>query len=655
MEILFLSSEKSIISEGKYSDIIAVSPLKSILITILVTINIIVLCFIEKEMEKIMNIQTIANQTSKGLRIALILAVLCLNFGASGTGIAYAAPSNDDIGSATPINSVPFSDALDTTSATQPASDPDQITCDLNGATEYLNYGLHSVWYTFNPGITKVYTLDTTGSNYATFIAVWEGAPPTLGVQPKYCVDGTYASTQAKMTPTLTAGITYYIEIAANNGTSNPPYTPTPTTLGSLKFSVYTDNFINVTIGGVSQGDYKVASGNGVVKKYPVDGAVEITNTTGAKIIASLNQFRKLSAGAAPTGVTQSMGLPVDKVSNIYVMPRYDFSSPGYLYDAVLLANVDTVSRDITVTIGGTPMGTYTLAPSESQYKLYSGVATGPLVVSSVTGAKIIASLYELRRNSPTSGWNGQSEMMGLPWEQLSDTYLIPIYFGDPSHFALDAQLFIANPDTVARDITVKIGGNVMGTYTLQPNTGLVRKYPVDGAMEISSTAGAKIIASLNQFRKLSAGAAPTGVAQSMALPVDKVSNVYVMPRYDYSNPGYLYDAVLLANVDTVARDITVTIGGTPMGTYTLAPSESQYKLFSGTAGGPLVVSSVTGAKIVASLYELRRNSPTSGWNGQSEMMGLPWEQLSDKYLIPIYFGDPSHFALDASLFIAVP
>ena len=193
-------------------------------------------------------------------------------------------------------------------------------------------------------------------------------------------------------------------------------------------------------------GNYTLASGESMVQSYPVDGAVVITNTTGAKIIASLNQLRRLSATSKWTGITQSMGLPVDKISNIYVMPRYDYSDPGSLYDAVLLANVDTVSRDITVTIGGTPMGTYTLAPSESQYKTYPGVVGGPVVVSSVTGAKIIASIYELKRAVPTAGWNGQSEMIGIPWEELSDSYVIPRYFGAFNPDTLDSRIFIAVP-----------------------------------------------------------------------------------------------------------------------------------------------------------------------------------------------------------------
>ena len=114
--------------------------------------------------------------------------------------------------------------------------------------------------------------------------------------------------------------------------------------------------------------------------------------------------------------------------------------------NAILLANVDTVSRDITVTMGGTEKGVYTLGPSQSTFVTYSGLAGGPIVVSSATGAKIIASLYELRRDPTLAGWNGQNEMMGLPWEQLSDTYLIPMYFGALKPSVLDVSLFIAVP-----------------------------------------------------------------------------------------------------------------------------------------------------------------------------------------------------------------
>jgi hypothetical protein len=43
-------------------------------------------------------------------------------------------------------------------------------------------------------------------------------------------------------------------------------------------------------------------------------------------------------------------------------------------FSKIPLANVDTVSRDITVTIGGVVQGAYTIAPSQSQVAAYPGL-----------------------------------------------------------------------------------------------------------------------------------------------------------------------------------------------------------------------------------------------------------------------------------------
>jgi hypothetical protein len=50
------------------------------------------------------------------------------------------------------------------------------------------------------------------------------------------------------------------------------------------------------------------------------------------------------------------------------------------------------------------------------------------VVISSDNGAKIIASLYQLKRAGTSGKWNDQSEMMGMPWAQLSDVYVFPYY-----------------------------------------------------------------------------------------------------------------------------------------------------------------------------------------------------------------------------------
>jgi hypothetical protein len=244
-------------------------------------------------------------------------------------------------------------------------------------------------------------------------------------------------------------------------------------------------------------------------------------------------------------------------------------------------------------------MGTYSLSPAQSQYLRYNGVVGGPIVVGSVTGAKIVASLYELVRDPSQAGWNGQSEIMGLSSLQLSDKYLIPMYFGASSPSTLVPSLYIANVDTTATIVEVKIAGISRGTYSMQPNTSTVVNYVIDGGpVEIQSNNGAKIVASLNQQRRRPGITAWTGVSQSMALPVEQISNQYVLPRYDYTSPTTKLNQVLIANVDTVNRDITVRIGGTLMGTYSLSPAQSQYLRYNGVVGGPIVVGSVTGARL---------------------------------------------------------
>lgn len=414
---------------------------------------------------------------------------------------------------------------------------------------------------------------------------------------------------------------------------------------------------IDVTIGGTLQGTYPLANETSEVVGYVVDGGpVVIESTNGVNIIASLSQQRRRPNTTAWTGGTQIMAVPLELITNQYVLPRYDYTSPSTKLNQILIANVDTVPRAITITIGGVERGIYNLDPAESQYIRYSGLAGGPVVVSSDTGAKIVASLYELVRDPALPGWSGQSEMMGLPFSQVSDEYLIPQYFGASSPNTLIPSLFIANVDSIPTTVEVIIGGVSQGTFNLPINSVRVVNYIVDGGpVVVKSNNNANLAVSLSQQRRRPNTTAWTGVAQSMALPVELITNEYIIPRYDYTSPSTRLNQILIANVDTVARDITITIGGTVMGVYNLDPAESQYIRYSGVGDGPVVVSSVTGAKIVASLYELFRDPALPGWNDQSEMMGLPWSQLSDQYLIPQYFGASSPNTLIPSLFIAVP
>ena len=404
----------------------------------------------------------------KGLRVILLMTILLLNFGSANVQTVYAiVPSNDDIGNATLIEGLTYNDIVDTTEALDDDSFSNMTTnrglCNDSKDAEgniiynYLSEGYKSLWYTYTPPEDQVIQADTFGSTQIsngiqldTYIVVWKDIDPDpdviqLAMDPNYCNDDTEGVT-SRLTFIGYQGVDYYFEVAE---WASYDYAGPPTGVShpaNMHFNVHITN-VDVNIGTDLMGQYFVGSGESMVRYYPVDGGpVVIKNTTGGKAIASVNNLRKREGTPYWTGVAQSMALPVENISNIYVMPRYDYSNTSQLYNAILLANVDTVAREITVTIGGIERGKYTIGASGSQFVTYSGLAGGPIVVSSATGSKIVASLYELRRDPTLAGWNGQSEMMGLPWEQLSDKYLIPMYFGANNPKVLDARLFIGVP-----------------------------------------------------------------------------------------------------------------------------------------------------------------------------------------------------------------
>jgi len=108
----------------------------------------------------------------------------------------------------------------------------------------------------------------------------------------------------------------------------------------------------------------------------------------------------------------------------------------------VSFANVGTQTTFVTVTIGGVEQGRYLLAPNGSRRIKFFDVDEGPVVVSSEGGVPIITS--ERAAYSPDGGatWTRFAELLGLPVEQLSDTYLFPAY----DNVGIDSELIFGSP-----------------------------------------------------------------------------------------------------------------------------------------------------------------------------------------------------------------
>jgi hypothetical protein len=120
------------------------------------------------------------------------------------------------------------------------------------------------------------------------------------------------------------------------------------------------------------------------------------------------------------------------------------------------------------------------------------------------------------------------AQLMGLPAQALSDTYVFPAY----NNVTLDGQLRFANLDSVATDVTVTIGGIPRGTYTLQPNESKRVSYPLDsGPVVLHSSNGANIIAALRDAYLVSGQV--VSFVQLMGLPFEALSDTYYFPAYN--------------------------------------------------------------------------------------------------------------------------
>ena len=119
---------------------------------------------------------------------------------------AVAQPSNDDFDNAIAITALPFSDAQDTTLATQAVDDP---------ADPCGNSGFNSVWYSYTPSVDVPFIFDLTDTDYTNEWAIFTG--PRNALHNETCggfgteVFGFLAK----------AGVTYHIRVSGGFGGGN--------------------------------------------------------------------------------------------------------------------------------------------------------------------------------------------------------------------------------------------------------------------------------------------------------------------------------------------------------------------------------------------------------------------------------------------------
>lgn len=524
---------------------------------------------------------------------------------------------------------------LDPNTAETPYNSPPRVTSIVRTNTNPTSFNSVNFVVTFSESVTGVdisdFSLTTSGISGASITGV-SGTDTTYTVS----VNTGTGNGTIRLDVPVTANI--------NDVDSNP--------LGRLPFSlghVYTidKNFrsINVLIAGVNKGQYNLLLGNNQRESYTAvnAGPVKVSSNVSTSIIASERVAYTPNGGTTWTSFDEMMGLPSNQLTDTYHFPYYNNVE---MNTQLRIGNVGTSSTNVTVTIGGVVQGVYPVAPSQS-IRLAYNLNSGPVQVKSSGGIPIIASMrFAYIESTDPLVVPAFTEMMGLPGNQLSSTYIFPHY----NNLEMNTQLRFGNVGTSSTNVTVTIGGVVRGVYPVAPKQSLRLTYNLNsGPVKVQSSGGVPIIASMRFARIQSESPLIISYfSEMLGLPQASLSTNYWFPVYDNVTHNM---QLRFGNMGTSNTTVKVRIGGIERGSYVVLPNQSQ-RLFYSLNNGPVQVESSGGIPIIASIRFAYIESESPLVIGAfSEMLGLPAAQLSSTYLFPWYNNDE----LDSQIRFAIP
>ena len=243
-----------------------------------------------------------------------------------------------------------------------------------------------------------------------------------------------YIKANTPVAPAVEGRLNFISDSTSPTVLSNVRANPNPTTLASVDFTVtFSEPVMGVDMVGPQFDDFALTNSSGI-------SGASITGVSGSGATYTVTVNTGTGGGTIRLDVPATATI-TDLVGNS--LSGLPFST-GEAYSV----------RGVNVYVGGALNGSYFLTTGQSTRQNYAGVDSGPVKVISTNGTPIITALRDAWAvNGVTTSF---SQLMGLPLEQLSDTYVFPGY----NNVTLDEQLRIANVDTVATSVTVTIGGD---------------------------------------------------------------------------------------------------------------------------------------------------------------------------------------------------
>jgi hypothetical protein len=573
----------------------------------------------------------------KNLQVFVMIVLLLINIELSSP-IAVKAqepvpPPHDNFVNAKIIDSIVYFDEnVDTTQATPQGdlipgdgADPDNVGPCNNGV--FLNVGNNTVWYRYTPSSQEVLAVNTFGTNYDSYIAVWTGTPGNLNLVA--CNDDNFFG-EAEVSFTANAGVTYYIQVACFNGYEGG--TPSAPTGGILQFHVYITN-LDVGVGNILRNSYYLHSQNVITDYYPAlkDGPVKVTSKVGENIFTS----QRVTSGDS---YNELMGFPVNQLTTEYWFPYYDHGYPSVkgsnMRTWILIGNAsDTLVANVQIYIGGIlqtvpgstpPSTTFEIPPGGNVTPRWIGLQRGPVRVVSTNGVPIFTS-----QRIFTSTNNAFDEHLGYPANQFTTEYWFPWY--DDKN--MTSNILVGNTSSSqSASVQIYVANILRGSYTIPPNGVIQPRYNglIGGPVQVRSINGVNIVVS-----QKSVSGPQKSYNEVMGYPFNQFATIYWFPWYDHGYPNIIGSNmrtwILVGNPSTSqTANVQIYIGGVLKGTYTIAPGANITPRWIGLQGGPVQV--LSDIPVFAS--ERVFTVPNSVFN---EAMGIPGSQLTSEYWYPWY------------------
>ena len=250
---------------------------------------------------------------------------------------------------------------------------------------------------------------------------------------------------------------------------------------------------------------------------------------------------------------------------------------------------------------------------------------------------------YRIYQNNVAIQTTSEEEIVINGLESVTDyNFKVRAYSSTQESIPTNSVKITTDMSSTSAEVQVSIGGNVMGNYTVARYEEKRLYYDVSGGPVIIESLNNREIVAAIRLQAMQNEATTDQILNSfietMGVPEGLLSDKYYFPTYN-NTWGPLNSQIRFGNLSAETTRIRVTIGKDVVWENDV-PGQEERRLYFDVSGGPVIIESLDETKIVAAIrLQSMQNEglPNQVLHSFAETMGIPAEQLSDRYYFPTY------------------